>query len=52
MADVVTKTRTTKKLRDSFARVARDNGRSIAEELRRVMQRHVDEHDAPKGGRP
>lgn len=40
--DVTVKTRTTRKLATAFARVARLNGRSTAEELRRVMQSHVD----------
>lgn len=51
-SDVVIKARTSKRLRDRFARVARDNGRTISEELRRIMERHIADHDAPKEGRP
>ena len=47
---VIVKTYTTKKQRDAFERVARHNGRSIAEELRRAIQAHVDAHD-PKSER-
>ena len=44
------RTRTTRKLASAFARVARDNGRSVAEELRRIVQEHVAEHDANRKG--
>lgn len=47
-AEVIVKARTTKRLRDAFYRVAKANGRSVEEELRRVIQRHVDEQAATR----
>lgn len=44
--NVIVKTRTTRRLAVAFGRVAQHNGRSTAEELRRVMQAHVDAANA------
>lgn len=46
---VTVRTRTSRKLATDFARVADRNGRSTAEELRRLMEAHV-KNDAPERG--
>lgn len=47
---VTVRTRTTRKLAGSFARAAEREGRSVAEQLRRLMEQFVRDHDAPKEG--
>lgn len=47
---VTVRTRTTRRLATDFGRVAARNGRSTAEELRRLMEAHVQAHDATLKG--
>lgn len=47
---VTVRTRTTRRLAGSFARAAEREGRSVAEQLRRLMEQFVRDHDAPKEG--
>lgn len=48
----VLQTRTTTSVATRFARIAKRNGRSVAGELRVLVERHISESDAPgKDGR-